>query len=47
MLLAVGEGALEVFRTADNAIDRGFVADLEQIVERARRELEAFSANPS
>ena len=43
LLLAAGEGALEVFRPADSPLDGTFVADLERIVERTRDELEALT----
>ena len=39
LLLAASEQALETFRAADNPVDREFVADLERITERTRREL--------
>jgi hypothetical protein len=39
ILLATSETALDAFRAADNPIDGEFVADLERITERTRREL--------
>lgn len=42
ILLAASERALEAFQAADNALDEDFVADLERIIARTRRELEAF-----
>ncbi len=50
ILLATSERTLEAFEAADNPLDRDFVADLERIIERTRRELDAFAnriANPS
>lgn len=42
LLLAASEHALETFQAADNPLDREFVADLERIVERSKRELDAL-----
>ena len=42
ILLATCERALEAFQAADNVIDEGFVGDLERIILRTRRELEAL-----
>ena len=42
ILLAAAEKALEAFQAADNPVDEEFVADLEAIVERTRRELWAI-----
>ena len=39
ILLATCETALDEFRTADNPVDTEFVAELERITERTRREL--------
>lgn len=39
ILLATCETALDAFRAADNPVDVGFVAELEQITERTREEL--------
>ena len=50
LLLAASEQALETFQAADNPVDREFVADLERIIERTKRELNAFAhriAKPS
>jgi hypothetical protein len=44
ILLAACERALEAFQVADNALDEDFVADLERITLRTRRELEAFAS---
>ena len=43
ILLGVCETALDAFRVADQPVDSGFVADLERITERTRRELEELS----
>lgn len=43
ILLAACERALEAFQVADNDLDEDFVADLERITLRTRRELEAFA----
>ena len=43
ILLATCERALEAFQVADNAADESFVEDLERIIARSRRELEALS----
>lgn len=45
ILLASCEHALQAFQAADNLVDRGFVVDLERIIERTRAELEALSAD--
>jgi hypothetical protein len=42
ILLAACETTLDAFRAADNQLDRELVADLERVIERTRRELEAF-----
>ena len=50
ILLGVCETALDGFRAADNPLDKEFVADLEQITQRTRKELEVLAAeiaNPS
>ena len=44
LLLATCERALEAFQAADNVVDRTFVVDLERIIERSRRELDAVGA---
>ena len=43
ILLATCETSLQAFRAAGNAIDSQLVADLERMVERTRRELEALT----
>ena len=43
LLLAMCEQALQVFKAADNSIDAQLVLDLERMVERTRRELEALA----
>ena len=50
ILRATCETTLDVLRAADNPADVEFVADLERITERTRRELDALAAqigNPS
>jgi hypothetical protein len=44
LLIATCDRALEAFQAADNAVDREFVADLERIIARSRRELDAVNA---
>ena len=41
ILLATCETALQAFTAADNLVDAGLVADLEKMVARTPRELEA------
>jgi len=43
LLLATCETTLQAFRAADSPIGREFVEDLERMVARTRRELEALS----
>ncbi|HLM36804.1 MAG TPA: hypothetical protein VK287_03350 [Gaiellaceae bacterium] len=43
ILLATCETALQAFRAADNSVDAELVADLETMVVRTRRELEALA----
>ena len=43
ILLATCEHSLEAFRAADNSVDAQLVLDLEKMVERTRRELEALT----
>jgi hypothetical protein len=43
ILLATCETALNAFRAADNPIDEEFVAELQRIAERTRRELAAIA----
>lgn len=47
ILLATRETALDAFRAADNPIDAGFVAELERITARTRRELAALADHDS
>lgn len=42
VLLATCERALEALQVAENALDESFVEDLERIIARSRRELEAL-----
>ena len=44
ILLATCERALEAFQAADNPVDREFVTDLERVIERTRRELDALGS---
>ena len=44
ILLATCETTLQAFAAADNDLDKKFVADLERVVERTRRELEVLAA---
>lgn len=44
ILLATCETALQAFTATDNPIDAGLVADLERMVARTRRELEALAS---
>jgi hypothetical protein len=43
ILLATCETSLQAFRAAGNAVDADLVADLEKMIERTRRELEALA----
>jgi hypothetical protein len=43
ILLATCETALDTFRAAGNPIDEEFVAELQRITERTRRELVALA----
>jgi hypothetical protein len=43
ILLATCETALDAFHAADNPIDAEFVAELQRITERTRRELAALA----
>ena len=50
ILIACGEKAIEAFQASDNPVDADFLAELQRIVERSRRELAAFAkrnADPS
>lgn len=47
ILLATCETALDAFRAADNPIDAGFVAELDRITDRTRRELAALADRDS
>ena len=44
ILLATCETTLDRLRAADDAVDVEFVADLERITERTRREVETLGA---
>lgn len=44
ILLATCETALQAFQAADNPVDSQLVQELEQMVERTRRELEELTA---
>ena len=46
ILLATCERALEAFQVADNPVDETFVEDLERVIVRTRRELEALADTP-
>jgi hypothetical protein len=46
-VLATCETTLETLKAAGNPVDTGFVADLEKLVERTRRELTALAVTPS
>jgi hypothetical protein len=39
ILIACGEKAIEAFRASSNPVDAEFLAELERIIERSRREL--------
>lgn len=43
LLLATCETALRAFRMSESSIDAEFVADLERMAARTRRELEALA----
>jgi hypothetical protein len=43
MLLAMTEQALQAFYAADNPVDEDLVADLERVVARTRREIDALT----
>jgi hypothetical protein len=43
----LSETALDAFRAADSPIDAGFVAELERITDRTRRELDALADHDS
>jgi hypothetical protein len=47
ILLATCETTLQAFAAADNRLDEQLVQDLERVVERTRRELEALTATAS
>ena len=40
------ERALEAFQATDNPVDEEFVTDLQRIIERTRREIEALTGEP-
>ena len=44
ILLATCETSLQAFRAADSLIDKQLVADLETMVDRTRKEIEALAA---
>jgi hypothetical protein len=47
ILIACGEKAVEAFQASDNPVDVEFLADLERVIERSRKELVALrQANP-
>lgn len=46
ILIACGEKAIEAFQASDNPVDVEFLADLERIIERSRRELATLGPNP-
>jgi hypothetical protein len=47
ILLATCETTLQTFAAADNRLDEQLVQDLERVVDRTRRELEALTAAAS
>jgi hypothetical protein len=42
-LIAAGEKAIEAFQASANPVDTEFLADLERIIERSRKELAALA----
>ena len=46
ILLATCETALDTLKAADNQIDTQLVVDLERVVARTRKELEALALGP-
>jgi hypothetical protein len=47
ILIAAGEKAVEAFHASGNPVDVDFLADLERIVERSRKELAALTQKTS
>lgn len=47
ILLATCETTLQTFRATDNSIYAALVEDLERMIERTRRELEALAQAPA
>lgn len=47
ILLATSERALEAFEVAENVSDETFVEDLERIMARTRREIDALTKQMS
>jgi hypothetical protein len=39
ILVGCGDKAVEAFQAADNPLDKGFVVELERIIERSRDEI--------
>jgi uncharacterized coiled-coil protein SlyX len=46
-LIAAGEKAIEAFNASANPVDADFLAELERIVERSRKELAALTQKTS
>ena len=46
ILLATCETALDTLKAADNPVDSQLVVDLERVVVRTRKELEALKLGP-
>jgi hypothetical protein len=47
ILLATCETSLEAFQAAGNPVDAELVQDLERMIERTRRELDALRGSPA
>jgi len=45
ILIACGEKAIEAFHASVNPVDGEFLADLERVIERSRKELAALTPN--
>jgi hypothetical protein len=43
ILIACGEKAIEAFQASSNPVDVEFLADLERVIHRSRKELAAFT----
>jgi hypothetical protein len=43
ILIACGEKAIEAFQASDNPVDVEFLAELERVIERSRKELTALA----